>query len=105
MPAMPTEQRDWYDTPLYYDIIFDDGTKQEADFLEGALVKHGGKGKRLFEPACGRGRMVLDLAGRGSEVRGFDGNSHLICVAKVRTSKRYMTAALLGGGSVGVRRA
>ncbi len=94
MPPMATEQRDWYDTPLYYDIIFDDGTKQEADFLESALVKHGGKGKRLLEPACGSGRLALEMAGRGWDVSGFDGNAHMIAFAKERIVKAGLKAAL-----------
>lgn len=94
MPAMPTEQRDWYDTPLYYDIIFDDGTKQEADFLEGALVKHGGKGKRLLEPACGSGRLALEMARRGWNVSGFDGNAHMIAFAEERIAKAGLKATL-----------
>ena len=53
---MAAEQRDWYDTPLYYDIVFDDGTRAEADFLEGAYLKHTrpSKTRRLLEPALVR---------------------------------------------------
>ena len=32
---------DWYDTPRYYDIVFDTDTKREADFLEEMLRRHG----------------------------------------------------------------
>lgn len=92
---MPTEQRDWYDTPLYYDIVFDDGTRQEADFLEGAFVKHGdGKGRRLLEPACGSGRLALEMASRGWEVAGFDGNAHMIDFAKERLARHGRKARL-----------
>ncbi len=81
----PIKHRDWYDTPLYYDIIFDDGTQQEADFLEAAFSKHGdGKGKRLLEPACGSGRLALEMARRGWQVSGFDGNANMIAFAKQR---------------------
>jgi len=81
---MPTEQRDWYDTPLYYDIIFDDGTVQEADFLEATFAKYAGQGIRLLEPACGSGRLALEMARRGWEVSGFDGNAHMIEFARQR---------------------
>ena len=37
---MPIDTRDWYDTPLYYDIVFDAGTGREADFLEAVWSKH-----------------------------------------------------------------
>jgi len=81
---MATEHRDWYDTPLYYDIVFDDGTKQEADFLEAACARYAGKGKRLLEPACGSGRLALEMAQRGWDVSGFDGNANMIAFAKER---------------------
>lgn len=93
---MPTEQRDWYDTPLYYDIVFDDGTVQEADFLEGAFARHAlpGKSRRLLEPACGSGRLALELARRGWEVSGFDGNAHMIEFAKERIASAGLQACL-----------
>ena len=56
---------DWYDTPRYYDLIFDADTRKEADFLVAALEQYGrSKGKRVLEPACGSGRLVLELARR-----------------------------------------
>ncbi|MBK8091550.1 MAG: class I SAM-dependent methyltransferase [Verrucomicrobiaceae bacterium] len=93
---MPTEQRDWYDTPLYYDIIFDDGTVAEADFLEGAYQKHASpaKGRRLIEPACGSGRLALEMARRGWEVAGFDGNANMIAFAKERLASAGLKARL-----------
>ncbi len=93
---MPTESRDWYDTPLYYDIVFDDGTVQEADFLEAAFVKHAqpAKGRRLFEPACGSGRLALEMARRGWEVSGFDGNANMIEFAQQRMASAELKARL-----------
>lgn len=91
---MPTEQRDWYDTPLYYDIVFDDGTVKEADFLEGAFMRYAGKGKRLLEPACGSGRLALEMARRGWQVSGFDGNAHMIAFAKERMASAGLKARL-----------
>ena len=66
---------DWYRTPLYYDIIFDQDTALEADFLEGAYRRHAssGRGKlEVLEPACGSGRLMAELASRGHRVSGFD---------------------------------
>ncbi|WP_395738870.1 class I SAM-dependent methyltransferase [Prosthecobacter sp.] len=96
---MPTTLRDWYDTPLYYDIVFDDGTVREADFLEGAYARYavaaaaGGRGgrvpqrRRLLEPACGSGRLALEMARRGWEVCGFDGNANMIAFAQERLAE------------------
>jgi SAM-dependent methyltransferase len=91
---MPTEQRDWYDTPLYYDIVFDDGTRQEADFLEAAFAKHArpARGRRLFEPACGSGRLAMEMARRGWNVNGFDGNAYMIAFAKERLAAAGLKA-------------
>lgn len=94
MAAMATEQRDWYDTPLYYDIIFDDGTTQEAEFLEAAFSKYGGKGRRVLEPACGSGRLALELARRGWNVFGFDGNANMIRFAENRLKEAGQKATL-----------
>lgn len=93
---MAAEQRDWYDTPLYYDIVFDDGTRAEADFLESAYLKHTrpSKTRRLLEPACGSGRLALEMASRGWDVAGFDGNAHMIAFAKERLASAGLKARL-----------
>ena len=93
---MAAEQRDWYDTPLYYDIVFDDGTRAEADFLEGAYLKHTrpSKTRRLLEPACGSGRLALEMASRGWDVAGFDGKSHMIPFAKERLASAGLKARI-----------
>lgn len=95
---MPTEQRDWYDTPLYYDIVFEDGTVKEADFMEGGFARHalppGIRGRRLLEPACGSGRLALEMARRGWEVAGFDGNANMIAFAQERLTSAGLKARL-----------
>ena len=68
---------DWYDTPRYYDAVFSADDEVEGRFLEELLRRHGtarrrGGRVRVLEPACGSGRMVLELARRGFEVTGFD---------------------------------
>jgi SAM-dependent methyltransferase len=64
---------DWYDHPRYYDIAFRSETVPEADFIEAACRKYCPfPVRRLVEPACGTGRLVVELAGRGYRVSGFD---------------------------------
>ena len=93
MPS--TEHRDWYDTPLYYDIIFDESTVAEADFLEQAVARHGQcGGRRLLEPACGSGRMALEMARRGWKVSGFDGNPRMLTFARERLKSAGLRARL-----------
>ena len=92
---MRTESADWYDTPLYYDIIFDQDTAKEAEFLEAVAVKHGGakpgKKLRLLEPACGSGRLISAMAQRGHDVSGFDLNVNMLDYAKKRLKRKKAT--------------
>jgi len=91
-----TEQRDWYDTPLYYDIIFDADTPKEGAFLEAVWARHGlrSRTRRVLEPACGSGRLVLEMARRGWSVSGFDGNSRMLEFAHARLKREGLQARL-----------
>ncbi len=35
------DEDDWYDSPRYYDLIFDEDTVNEADFLEAMMWEYG----------------------------------------------------------------
>ncbi len=71
MPAF--QAIDWYDTPLYYDIVFEEDTQLEVEFLEEMQRRYGlTRGKHMLEPACGSGRLVVAMAERGWKVTGFD---------------------------------
>lgn len=51
------------------------------------MKKHGPKldgPMRVFEPACGSGRLLESLAARGHSVHGFDLNKHQVAFAKNR---------------------
>lgn len=92
-------QADWYDTPLYYDIIFDADSEKEAEFLEALNRQHGpaatqGRPLRLLEPACGSGRLLAALARRGHEVAGFDLNPHMLDYARQRLHGQNTAATL-----------
>ena len=95
---MKTEHTDWYDTPLYYDIIFDADTKNEAKFLEDVALKYGDAAMkrplRILEPACGSGRLVAELARRGHQVCGFDLNENMLRHAGERVKRRKLKAKL-----------
>ena len=95
---MKTESADWYDTPLYYDIVFDADTSKEADFLEAVAIKHGTSGFKtalsILETACGSGRLIAELAGRGHEVFGFDLNENMLAHARDRARKKKVVAKM-----------
>lgn len=96
LSEMKTTQQDWYDTPLYYDIIFDADTPREADFLEAMWVEHGlcGPPQRILEPACGSGRLIFELARRGWQAHGFDSSLPMLDYAQARLASAGLSAHL-----------
>lgn len=68
-----------YDYPKYYDLLFGSDWKAEFDFLQACIAKHTTRSvKRLFEPACGTGRLLIKLAKAGYEIGGNDLNEKAI---------------------------
>jgi len=68
-----------YDYPRYYDLLFGADWKAEVDFFEACFQKHcGGRVNRVFEPACGTGRLLIKLANVGYTVSGNDLNPKAI---------------------------
>jgi len=94
MSSTQFESIDWYDTPLYYDMVFDEDTELEADFLEFAHLEYGtgAKRARVLEPACGSGRLLKAMAQRGHRVIGND-----LSQAMLDYSKRELARAGLRG--------
>jgi SAM-dependent methyltransferase len=91
----------WYDTPLYYDMVYADYTKKETRFIEGIVKRHGPKVAgplRVLEPACGSGRLLESLALRGHQVAGFDLNRHQVAYAKQRLQEKGLSARVWRDG-------
>ena len=87
----------WYDTPLYYDIVYQDYTRPETRFLEAVARRHGPTRRgplRVLEPACGSGRLVESLARRGHVAHGFDLNPNMLRHARARLAKAGLRATL-----------
>lgn len=77
----------WYDTPLYYEIVYQDYTRPETRFLEAVARRHGPVRcgpLRILEPACGSGRLLESLARRGHAAHGFDLNPNMLRYARRR---------------------
>jgi len=88
-------QDECYDHPSYWDLSFRSETKLEADFIEQACRKYVTfPCRRLLEPGCGGGRLVVELAARGYAVRGFDNNPVSIDYLRRRLRRRSLTANL-----------
>jgi SAM-dependent methyltransferase len=92
------EELDWYDAPRWYDAIFDVGTDTEADFLEAAFERHATVrprgARKVLEPACGSGRLVVELARRGWKVAGFDASAPMLAYAEERLDSEGLEATL-----------
>ncbi len=86
---------DWYDTPLYYDIVFEEDTRTEGLFLEAVSDLYGtSRGRRVLAPACGSGRLLEEMAARGWRVTGFDLSAPMLAFAKKRLARRKLAATL-----------
>jgi SAM-dependent methyltransferase len=86
---------DWYDSPRYYDLIFDEDSVNEADFLEAMMWKYGvADTGTVLEPACGSGRLVSEFARRGYSVDGFDLNENMLEFAQRRLAEEDLWANL-----------
>lgn len=95
----------FYAAPHLYDILVTPGTAAEADVLE-TVVRRLGRvpdGRLLWlEPACGPGRLLRVLAGRGHRVVGFDINPAMVADARARLRRRGLArrARILEGDLV-----
>lgn len=99
---MPTfTELDWYDTPRYYDLIFDEDTEVEASFLEAMLERHSACRRRsrprVYEPACGSGRLVEAMARRGYGVTGSDLSRPMLDYTRTRLREAGLRAVVAQG--------
>jgi len=87
-----------YDYPKYYDLVYGSDWKAERDFLQRCFVKHAQrKVQRLFEPACGTGRLLIRFALAGFEVGGNDLNVKAVEYCNSRLVRRGFAATAFVG--------
>lgn len=68
-----------YDYPRYYDLVFGSDWQAEYAFLLKCFQQHaGGNVRRVFEPACGTGRLLFRLGKTGYDVSGLDLNPRAV---------------------------
>jgi SAM-dependent methyltransferase len=77
-----------YDFPQYYDILFGADQQGEYDFLLGCFERFAERPvKKVFEPACGTGRLLLKLAKAGYRVGGNDLNDKAVAYCNARLKR------------------
>jgi len=80
-----------YDHPKYYDLVFGADCAAEMGFIRDINdVYLGGKARRLFEPACGTGRLLYGLAKHDFEVSGIDLNPKAVEFCNKRFERKGM---------------
>ncbi len=86
-----------YDYPHYYDLVFS-LSREEVDFLKACFEKHARcRVRRLFEPACGTGRLLVRFAECGFEVSGNDLNPRAVEYCNARFRRRGLPATAVVG--------
>jgi SAM-dependent methyltransferase len=87
-----------YDYPKYYDLVYGSDWKAEFDFLQACFEKHADRPvRRIFEPACGTGRLLVKLAEAGYDVSGNDLNPHAVEFCNARLERNgFKPTAFVG---------
>ena len=87
-----------YDYPKYYDVLFAADWKAEYTFLSACFDKHARRPVwRLFEPACGTGRLLMRFAKAGFEVSGNDLNPKAVDYCNKRLARHGFPATVVVG--------
>ena len=98
MPRSTTINGSVYDHPKLYDTLFAVEWKKEIEFLNACFQRYADSPvRRIFEPACGTGRLLWRLGKQGFEVSGLDLNSHSVAFCNRRFRKHGLPETALVG--------
>jgi SAM-dependent methyltransferase len=87
-----------YDYPRYYDLVFGADWKREFQFLRKVFAQAvAGKVRRVFEPACGTGRLLVRMARSGYDARGLDLNPRAVAYCNQRLARYGLPPAAFVG--------
>lgn len=93
-----TNQVNCYDVPQYWDLAFSDDTQLEAEFVAAAAKKYCEfPASRFYEPGCGGGRLVVELASKGFDVTGVDQSLSAVEYANKSITDRNLKANIIVG--------
>jgi len=95
---METLRGSIYDYPKYYDLLFGSDWKAEFDFFSACFRLHARRPvRRLFEPACGTGRLLFRFAKAGYDVCGLDLNPKAVEYCNRRLQRHGLPPAAFVG--------
>lgn len=79
-------------------MLFRDETPVEVEFFEEAFQRFAKrKVKRVFEPGCGSGRLVVAMAAKGYDVTGLDLSDAMLNYMRRKLKRRKLTATCVKG--------
>lgn len=85
-----------YDYPGYYDLLFGADWKGEFEFLAACFERFAKRRvRRLFEPACGTGRLLVKFAEVGYSVAGNDLNAKAVAYCNARLQRRGFSPSVM----------
>lgn len=85
---MEIRQASIYDFPAYYDAVFGSDTAAELRFLEACFRRHvPHRVRRIYEPACGTGRLLAKLSRAGYGIGGIDLNRRAVDYCNARLER------------------
>ena len=95
---MQTHEASLYDHPEYYDLVFGSDWKAEFEFLRACFDRYANRAVwRLFEPACGTGRLMYRLAKEGYEIAGNDLSQQAVDYCNKRLARHKLPASAVVG--------
>ncbi len=95
---METIRANLYNYPKYYDVLFGSDCQAEYQFLRACFDRFArGQVRRVFEPACGTGRLLVRFAKAGYEVAGLDLNPKAVAYCNARFQRRGLAPPAVVG--------
>ena len=93
-----------YDYPRFYDFAYGSEWRAETNFLVASFEKHSAfPVRRVFEPACGTGRLLFRLGQAGFDVSGLDLNKRAVAFCNERLRRKGFRAGAAVGDMTNFR--
>ncbi|MEE9253406.1 MAG: class I SAM-dependent methyltransferase [Pseudomonadales bacterium] len=87
-----SESHVYGDMAALYDAAFTWDNSAEVDFIEREL---GPGRRRVLEPGCGSGRLLVPMAARGFEMLGIDSSAEMLALTEAKLTRQSLRAELI----------